>query len=106
MEGITVGSCPCAAEFLNDSNMITRIARQGEGASLYGQRLSTAQKAIDQKNEVGVLIERRHPELERRGIKLPDKEQYALMGWWILTDIWVDWQSEKGKTFKVLMGCF
>ena len=28
------------------------------------------------------------------------------MGWWVLSDVWVDWQSEDGKKVQVLMGRF
>ena len=101
-----MGTFPCAAELLNDSNIITRLAKQGEGASRYGERLALARKAMETKAEIGAIIEKGHPELKRRGIEFPTDEKYALMGWWILSDIWVDWQSEDGKDVQLLMGRF
>ena len=71
LEGIAVGTFPCAAEFLNDRNIITRLAKQGEGATRYGERLALARKAMETKAEIGAIIEKSHPELKRRGIKFP-----------------------------------
>ncbi len=45
----------------------------------------------------------RHPQLVKNSIALPGGEKYALMGWFLMTDSWVDLVLEGGSKKKVLI---
>ena len=93
-------------EFLNGNTIITRVARTtGNRASLFDSRLRHAQKAMVEKRCIGVIICRNHATLAEQDIQLPSGETFAVLGtWWIITDLWVDWQRDSAQaSTKVLM---
>lgn len=93
-------------EFLNGNTIITRVARTTGGkGSHFDSRLRYAQKAMDEKRCIGVIIHNNHATLAEQGIRLPSGETFAILGtWWIITDLWVDWQHNSAKAnTKVLM---
>ena len=106
--GIRIGEHMCHAEYLDDLNMLTRLSWEKPGVgSHFDRRLEMAQRACDEKREIGVMIHRNHPRLAELGIEFPDGESFALMEYWVITDYWIDWQTDdKGADLKVLMARF
>ena len=99
IHGLSIGSLVCSGEYLSDTTIITKLSKDdATGPTMYNLRVEAARTAIKDKHQIGVIIERRHPELAKRGIALPAK--YALMGWWVLTDFWVEWTQEERGTGK------
>ncbi len=106
--GIRIGEHMCDAEYLDDLNMLTRLSWEKTGVgSHFDRRLEMARQAHEEKRQIGVIIHRNHPRLAELGIEFPKGESFALMGYWIITDHWIDWQTdEKGTDLKVLMAHF
>ena len=96
-------------EFLDARTIITRMgARTARGkGSCFSSSSRYAQKVIDEKRCVGVVIHKNHATLRQQAIQLPSGEAFAILGtWWIITDLWIDWQRNSAKPStecKVLM---
>jgi len=96
-------------EFLDARTIITRMgARTARGkGSCFSSSPRYAQKVIDEKRCVGVVIHKSHATLRHQAIQLPSGEAFAILGtWWIITDLWIDWQRNSAKPStecKVLM---
>ena len=108
IHGIRIGEHMCQAEYLDDLNMLTRLSWEKPGVgSHFDKRLEMARQACDEKRQIGVMIHRNHPRLAELGIEFPDRESFALMEYWVITDYWIDWQTDnKGADLKVLTARF
>ncbi|KAI1077155.1 hypothetical protein F5B20DRAFT_593196 [Whalleya microplaca] len=88
-------------ELLESSVLIYQLSHQKEGMkSRFNTRIEIAQKALESRQPVGIMIEHNHPSLLQRDIKLPEGEKFALLGIFILTDVWIGY-SEDSKLLMV-----
>lgn len=104
--GIRIGTqYGCEAEFLDHRTIMTRVARTTiAAASAFQRRLEYAERTMREQRHIGVIAHKNHATFAAQNIRFPASEVYAVLGgWWVMTDLWVDWQQDSGESVKVLM---
>ena len=87
------------AEHLGDKTIVTRLADFNRSGKYYKARKKMGLNAMNNKYQIGVIVGRKHTKLGNRALHFLEGEEFALMGYWIIGDLWVDWHGEK----KVIM---
>ncbi|KPI34459.1 uncharacterized protein AB675_1406 [Cyphellophora attinorum] len=112
LEGIRIGSSESSADIINGHNVCTFLCRdkQGDGhkantSDTFTSWLKMSLDAMRDRERVGVVVEGKHRSLVAAGIILPEPEQFAVAGAFVVTDVWFDWVvSEQGQSAdRVLM---
>ncbi|CAJ2509715.1 Uu.00g056150.m01.CDS01 [Anthostomella pinea] len=82
-------------EHLGDTSVCLQLCNTSSGSSTtFGLRSEIAEEAMRARRSIGVIIGHKHPSLQGRDIRLSEGERFALLGIFILTDTWVEWQND------------
>lgn len=95
MSGLCVGSTAGPRDIISRSTICTFLADKNNKAAVLKQRTELAKDAMDNKRIIGVVVHGNHPSLALKNIISPDGEAWAVMGFFVLTDAWLEKSEDK-----------
>ncbi|KPI42435.1 uncharacterized protein AB675_9707 [Cyphellophora attinorum] len=101
ISGLRVGKLASPHELIDHSTICTFITDPKCKESTIMSREKMVRDAIEKKRVIGVLVSKDHASLVEKKIVLPEGEEWALMGAYVMTDCWKERRT--GETEPHLM---